>query len=76
MPSSQRGPQVIPKTNSWSFDFQLSQTTVIVISWVEITKGVTFGVFSDAVWRSMKALTTSFDGENAVLVFVQTRIPP
>jgi hypothetical protein len=41
------------KTNSWSFDIQLSKTTIIVISWVEITKGVTLGVFLDVLWRSM-----------------------
>jgi len=69
-------PQVIPKTNFWSFDFLPGKTTTIVISWVEIAKGVAFGVFSDVVWRSMGALTTSFDGENAILVLVQTRIPP
>jgi len=60
----------------WSFDFLPEKTTTIVISWVEIAKGVAFGVFSDVVWRSMGALTTSFDGENAILVLVQTRIPP
>jgi hypothetical protein len=53
MPCSKQGLQAFSKINSGSFDIHLSKTKTIVISWVEITKGVTLGVFLDALWRSM-----------------------